>query len=371
MRNNYLIRKERVISIQRAITEINNPYPPDNLITCYKDFLKVRDFLYLYKFNQRVLQALLDLADDLWESNKRISRISLLQMIKRYGFKNEKDGVYNPNNIDLKTRRKVFLLFRYCFEKPEFIKWQIDEAKQICNYILINLSLSSEEEKWLCNNANKSEIILNRILRYPKKSDFISNWAKKNYLNENCHQRRAEIASWLIDKNPGFQIEKRTLIDDFEYLNEYDMKVIREYEEEQQAKQMTEQISVLGVTKTFTVKSVSELFTDEVDLTPEYITDPSKRLKLTKRFYGIPMDSSKSHFGDIPDFTKLRESFYAEVDKTIKVTTLWAIAYSRLGKNRKSQLLKKHYDEETYWSFFRICKKCKLTEVLEWLKEKQ
>ena len=40
---------DKQIQIQKAILNLENPYPNDNLITGYKDFLKVRDFLPFYK----------------------------------------------------------------------------------------------------------------------------------------------------------------------------------------------------------------------------------------------------------------------------------------------------------------------------------
>lgn len=178
MTNKNIISNERILQIKRAIVEINNPLPPDDFITCYKDFLKARDCFHPYKYNPNVLQALLDLACDLWDTKERISRITLLQTIKNYGFKKEKGGIYNPNNIDLKARRKVFLLFKYCFEKPEFIpKRQIEEVRNVCNYLLIELRLSEVEEKWFCENADKADLIFKRTAGYTKKSEIISKWA--------------------------------------------------------------------------------------------------------------------------------------------------------------------------------------------------
>ncbi len=364
MTNKNIIRNERILQIKRAIVEINNPLPPDDFITCYKDFLKARDCFHLYKYNPNVLQALLDLACDLWDTKERISRITLLQTIKKYGFKKEKGGIYNPNNIDLKARRKVFLLFKYCFEKPEFIpERQIEEIRNICNYILIDLKLSEVEEKWFCKNADKDDLIFKRTAGYTKKSEIISKWAIENYDSKQTHIYRIEMASWLIDKNLEYQIEKQMVIDDFEYLNEIDIKTTQDYEEELIViKQEIEEVFGSGL---------AEFETDGDDSFLSYNLDPILKLKLKRRFYYVPIHRSLLTKKYIPNFVELRTSFYAEVDKNVKITNLWAIALSRLDKKTKSQVLKKHYDEETYWSFFRICKKYKLIDLLEWLREKQ
>ncbi len=52
------------------------------------------------------------------------------------------------------------------------------------------------------------------------------------------------------------------------------------------------------------------------------------------------------------------------------ITMLWSIYYSRLDIPLKSTLLKKYYCEETYQSFFKICKKLEAIELLMWLKDK-
>ena len=70
--------------LQSLILKYDKPDAPDDLILTYQDFLRVKDFLIYYPFNPVVFQNLLKLTIDLWTSNKRISRLSLLQGIKRY-----------------------------------------------------------------------------------------------------------------------------------------------------------------------------------------------------------------------------------------------------------------------------------------------
>jgi hypothetical protein len=357
------------LEIQKAILEIENPYPKDDLIACYKDFLKVRDFLPYYKFNLNVFTSLLDLTIDLWFTDKRINRISLLKSLHRYGF-NVVSGKGFMNSVDRSTKmpsdvyKRAFLLLKNCYEhKCSLSQSQLEEAKQICNRILFNASLEDIDISWLCKNVEKSNMILNRILRYPQKSVIISNWARINYTNDEYRIRRSELASWLLDENPSFEIDMQTLLDDFEYFNLLDKKAIQEYEDEIEAQNIIER-DLNGILSTQQHPKI--YFGVEIS-TQESITSTPK-LELIKRSYNIMApDFSKHYDAYIPDFVKMRKEFHSNIEKTQKITMLWAIAYSRLENNVKPELLKKYYSDEIYWSFFKICKKLKLIHLLEWL----
>lgn len=364
---------QRLLEIQKAIFEIENPYPKDDLITCYKDFLKVRDFLPYYRFNQNVFNSLLDLTIDLWFTEKRINRISLLNSLYRYGFnvvrgKGFMDSVDRSTKMPPEVNKQAFFLFKNCFEhKCSLSQSQLEDAKQICNRILFNASLVDKDISWLSDNVEKSNMVLNRILRYPQKSSIISNWARKYYTYDEYRIRRSEIASWLIDENPSFEIDVQTLLDDFEYFNLRDKKAIREYEDEIEAQNIIERdlngiLSTQQLPKIYFGVEISKQ--ESITSTPELI--------LTKRAYNIfSPDFSKHYDTYIPDFVKMREEFHSNIEKTKKITMLWAIAYSRHDNNVKSKLLKKYYSDDIYWSFFKICKKLKLRNLLEWLKNNQ
>jgi len=91
--------------IRNAIFEIQKPYPADDLIVSYRDFLKYRDVLRFYQYNERVLGHLVDLTVELWGSKERVSQASLLQVTKRYMAK-------APNKLfSEEMKAKVFWLF--------------------------------------------------------------------------------------------------------------------------------------------------------------------------------------------------------------------------------------------------------------------
>jgi hypothetical protein len=355
---------DKQIQIQRAILELENPYPNDNLITCYKDFLKARDFLPYYKYNPNVFQSLVDLTFEIWDTNQRINRISLLESLKKYSKNRDKEKGKSSMDLPIETKTKIFLLFKGCFDEPERLSAnQINDGKNLCNYLLINLVLRVEEEKWLCENTGLSENVLNRVLRYPIKSEVITNWVKENYNMDIYRIRRAELASWIISEDPNFEIDKKTLIADFSYFNISDAKAIQEYETEVAVNNIIKERELHGILPS------KNLF-DDVEANPELISSIPE-LKLTRRHYGIPIDSSKGYHLNIPNFKKMSKDFYANIDTTFKITMLWSIAYSKLDSKLKAELLKKYYCNETYWSFFKICKRHKLIKSLKWLKVRQ
>jgi len=361
---------QRLLEINRAITKIENPYPNDDLISSYKDYLKVRDYLPFYQFNLSVFSSLLDLTCELWHSNKRINRLSLLQSIKRYGYITHQGKGYSTivaksADIPIEVNRKAFMLFKYCFEGRVVLSpKQLEEAKKICNRILINTILEDTDIEWLCENAEKSNIILNRVLRYPGKSAIIINWVKQHDKHDRYRIRRAELVGWLIDENPDFIIDKQTLKDDFEYFNTVDLRAIREYESELDGFNVIERDfkGILAARAPSRMERLSGMHSESITQPPE--------LELSKRFYNTHLDYSRNHKTFIPDFVKLREEFHLKIDNTINVTMLWAIAYSRLEADVKTELMKKYYSPEINWTYFKISKKLKLVDSLKWLKDK-
>ena len=153
---------QRTLEINRSICEIENIYPADNLIVIYKDFLKHRDFLCYYQYNSEVFYSLVDLTFKLWNTEKRISRQSLVHQTKRYFSKSE-----NRSNIPKEIKLKLFELFRQIivFENLKLNNKSLEYLKNSINNLLIEIKLSNDQIRFLCDNVNKSNHVLNRILR--------------------------------------------------------------------------------------------------------------------------------------------------------------------------------------------------------------
>ena len=120
------------------ILQYKHPQAPDDLILTYHDFIKVRDFLSYYPFNPVVFENLLRLTIDLWTSNKRVSKLSLLQGINRYfrvycGRQSHKSVItgLTSENLSLETKEMIFDLFKMTVEDFRFInERQVDRSCQ-------------------------------------------------------------------------------------------------------------------------------------------------------------------------------------------------------------------------------------------------
>ncbi|HRP16585.1 MAG TPA: hypothetical protein PL128_01200 [Ginsengibacter sp.] len=361
--------------LQKAIIKLEDTYPDDDLILSYSDFLKVRDYLPYYQFNPAVMYKLVQLTNNTWSSATRISRLSLLQKIKQYYYTTVPHtpmdrfvrGIIPDYPLPAETRLALFDLFRKTFEEKKYLTLkQIETAKRICNNLLINKGLNPEAEAWFCKNAFESDLILNRTLRYPLRSVAISRWARTYFLNDKLRIRRAELTGWILDENPDYEITQQVLIDDFEYLNKTDKEAIQFYDEEFAASKIIEKELSEFLPKSQSYRVFDDSFYDDgVEVSfPE--------LKLNKRPYRVPeIDSIKHYPFTLPDYEKMKQNFYANLQAHQMITMVWSIGYSHLDHNKKLSLFKKYYSSESYFSLYKIAVRTKNTTLLRWLLEQQ
>ena len=350
----------KTLIIKRAIHELENSYPPDDFISSYNDFLKHRDFLHFYQFNPNVFWSLIELIDKLWRSEKRINRYSLLSVSKRYLNKHpDKESILNQNS------GLLFRLFQSLIidKDIELSKPSFNKIKYPLNSMLLGVKLQDTEIEILCKNTHKSPIILNRVLRYPFPNKIISKWARENYETEFAVERRAEIASWLLDEDSEFTIDIETLKSDFEVLNRQEVENYAKYSEEMTFYK-------------FIKKDFDPIFNDPnlclFETNSAYYNIDLPQFTETERFYGSAINY-KYVGEDGIEFTpelkleELIEKFYASIDNILKVSIAWTIAYSRLPIDKKVELLKKHYSPDVLFTFFKIGKRIKSIEFLKWL----
>jgi hypothetical protein len=146
------------------------------------------------------------------------------------------------------------------------------------------------------------------------------------------------------------------LIDDFEYVNSLDEKIIQEYLDDKEIEnQLNEDLK-----EVFSDNMPVKLYDDDID--------NGYSVKYHKRFYPVPLKFHHDYDLMSPDFVLLTEDFYENIERNLKLTMIWGIAYSRIEDSIKIELLKKYYTEETYWSLLRVGKKNKLLELLRWMK---
>jgi hypothetical protein len=144
-------------------------------------------------------------------------------------------------------------------------------------------------------------------------------------------------------------------------MNQLDRQAIQSYKDDTYANQIMERElgDILPRIKYNDVET-GEIREGRVDL-------DSPELKLIRRPYAYPIDMNSDLFQHIPDFNKMSQEFYDQIELFKMKTMIWGIAYSRLDNDSKSSLLKKYYCTETYNSLFKASKKTNNVEILKWL----
>jgi hypothetical protein len=221
----------RKLRLRQAIYTLETPMPPDDLVTSYQDFLKYREILHYYQFNMKVLEHLIHITFEFWFSDKRISRLSLIQTTRRYAAL-EKTKKYTAEISNI-----LFDLFKIIIvdQRIKGNKQAVVSIEFSINTLLRNVELNDEQLRCLLANIEKSPHIINRILRYPFKSSIVTKWALSNYENNSFRNRRAELISWMLDDDQFFTVKKQTIVDDFDYYNEIDYKRLQDYKDERDA----------------------------------------------------------------------------------------------------------------------------------------
>jgi hypothetical protein len=366
------LQQYRKIKLKEAIAEIENPYPKDDLIRSYDDFLEVGLSLLHYKSNPVVLHNLCEITNELWSTPKRVNRQKLLYLIKKYINNFSADKIWGHNakvarpalDLPSETCKLLFQLFKKaCMESQYLPKSQVEQAQKSANNFLINIGLSHEEEQWLCAHAFINKNFLNRVMRYPVRSKVMTQWAMDNYNNDALRERRSELLSWIINEDPNYEISVKTIIDDFEYLYEKDTTALRDFEHEQISSMIIKH--ELG-------DFVSLNNQDEIMAPDENgrYNITYHGLEISNRPYPFPKDESKDFWPlHMPDFKQLKIDFYNNLSVHQQFTMIWAIAYCKLDNSIKFELLKKYLNEKTFKSMYRVGIKNNNSQLLKWMLE--
>jgi len=336
--------------IQNRILEYDTPDAPDDLIVMYQDFLKVRDFLFYYPFNPVVFKCLLKLTVDLWISDKRISRLSLLKALKGYYSRycdksvnryNRAASKHKSDSFPDEIKALIFHLFKLTVKDDRFITpLQVDEARKAANHLLIGMTLPDKDIKWLCDNAFVSEQVLNRVLRYPCKSEIITGWVKKNFENDQLRTRRYELIGWLLDYDPDYVINESTLLYDYQHFVGLDINELRQFYRKE-----------LG---SFAITTISG--------------DSTNIINFSFRIYGAPYGKLRLNVKSLDEVEAVLHFVSSDLDNIKVKMMIWAIAQSRLESDKKVEMLKKYYTEATHLEILRAAtNKFKNADLLRWI----
>ncbi len=414
-------KRRREIDIE--IARLRHISPPDDLIQTYADFKKHRNALPFYKYNPVVFQALIDLIVQLWDSEERINRMSLLFTAKNY-----LERAPSKLGIEETTATKIFQLFRKIILEDAYPSESEDmrfRASSIINGLMKGIALSEEQVYELCTHYDHSDNVLNRILRHPVRSALISAWARKHYSAVFAIDRRAEVASWVIDEDPDFCISEKDYRRDLQSMLNRDKQIFHTFFEKLKAYQEFKKQLIVkyGASKLpATVKTTEEKLKEQhfpgrpvlkvrhSDKTspwhphsafPFYFSPPFDEmpmekeleafiladgyfdrellLRLPRRPYRYVYKTRLMKFDQIlrrhihreiylPNFTATEREIEKNYHLIYNRTMLWSITYSRLDVKKKVQRISAHYHPENYYTLFRIGKRLQSIAYYRWLK---
>jgi hypothetical protein len=195
------VNRGKMLTNATELLLLPEKYLPTNVRDA-KDIYENRSVLKQLLLSDYALNYLLDILLKEIDGGIRIRTLECLKVIKAI-IRN------NPLNhkIDDKTVCKLFYLYKtYAFHKSEEIR--------ACANMLIRLQcLDSASIGWLISNWDKSEHIINRLLRYPEKHPLISEWAKGIYQQGQLPDRKSEVIALFIDESiPSFVKEDNAAI---------------------------------------------------------------------------------------------------------------------------------------------------------------
>lgn len=345
----------------KAIVKIEKPWPQDDKIGSYQDFLRHRDLIIYHQFNPVVLAQILDLALLNWSSTTKVSRHSLVMTIRRYVSELE----FDVNRLSPSIKIKLFDLFTLTLTQLDRVpKGQREDVEKWAAQLILGVHFESPQLRELCDFALHHPKALNRILRYPAKSEIISAWAFENFDHPVLKLRRAEAVGWLLDVNPAFEVNEITIRADFDHMNEMDREAVSNVV----MSDVVHQLFKTDWPPDFPIDNEIPVEPYEVEKKklPPFAFGKDK-VELIKRFYPVKTVYDKAADNWVPDFEALEEYYQQNQETLRKVTMVWGIAYSRIDKKRKSQLLRKYYCPETHYSIFRVATKHKLLDLLKWM----
>lgn len=163
----------------------------------YETIIQYSGLLTYSLFDEKFIVRILKIIQPLVDNNKRFRRKWCIKLIKSHLKK-------RPPKFKLKqtTVNSLFI-----FYKSQILKVPNELANDL-SVILKDIELSDDNIKWLIDNAANSKYILNRILRYPKKSELISTWANYCLKNNLYVDRYSEIIGYALDANEDLELNQ-------------------------------------------------------------------------------------------------------------------------------------------------------------------
>ena len=167
-----------------------------------KDIYQHRSLLKQLLLSEYTLNYLLDIVIASVKNKSRIRTLDCLRVLRAV-LRNNPFGIEISNEAISKL---FFLHQKFIFHKNE----------QVCacaNMLVKSQRLDDESIAWVIANWEKSDHLLNRLLRYPENHHLIIQWATEIYQSGKLRDRKSEIIGILIGENiPAFVRESSNSI---------------------------------------------------------------------------------------------------------------------------------------------------------------
>jgi hypothetical protein len=161
----------------------------------YQTVIQYSGLLIHSSFDEKFITRILDIIQPSIDNNRRFKRKWFIKFLKSHVKKRPKQFKFKETTTNA--------LFK--FYKTQILK-VTDELANDLSVILKDIELSDESINWLIDNAHKSKYVLNRLLRYPKKSKLISTWASYCLDNKLYVDRLSEIIGFVLDANENLDL---------------------------------------------------------------------------------------------------------------------------------------------------------------------
>lgn len=161
---------------------------PDEVLKNYKTIIEFKELIKNSIPEKRILNNILDVAITKINNKERFQKILFIKIIRKQ---------IKPEFVDEKITEKLFYIFQSLLnEVNSDISWSL-------SFLIKDIKLTEDNIKWLIENCDKSEHIINRLLRYPFPNEKITKWGKTCFKNIEFKSRLSELISLQLnfDKN--------------------------------------------------------------------------------------------------------------------------------------------------------------------------
>lgn len=154
-----------------------------------RDIYEHRSLLKQLLLSEYTINYLMDIIIESVKSKSRFRTLDCLRVIRAI-LRN------NPFGLELGNLpiSKLFFLHRaFIFHKNE-------QVSACANVLIMSQCLDDQSIKWIIANWEKSDHLLNRLLRYPARNSLITQWSREIYQSGRLKDRNSEVIALLIDE---------------------------------------------------------------------------------------------------------------------------------------------------------------------------